>query len=368
MLPLTKPDISFDEVADDIRAILESGRLTRGPYLDRFEESIASYVGTRFAVGTSSATTALHLGLLAAGVGTGDEVLVSDFTFPASGNVIVQLGATPVLVDCLPGRFDLDPADASRKVSERTAAIMPVDPFGQPAEMSEIVALTHRHGIAVVEDAACALGAERSGRRCGAWPLLGCFSFHPRKIVTCGEGGMITTDDAGLAVRLRTLRNHGAVSEGSSVSFETNGYNYRLSEIQAALGLVQLNRIDDIVDGRRTTARCYIEALAGLSEIGVPLSDAQVNCTFQSFVIMLDERIDRDRVVHDLAAQGIESTIGTYALHAQPAFARFGYKPGDLANSWRAYRQSLTLPLVPRMSAEAVAKVVTALKTCLARM
>lgn len=363
MIRLTKPDISFEEVADDVRAILESGILTRGPYLQTFEEAVASYVGTRYSFATTSATTALHLSLVASGIGPGDEVLVSDFTFPASGNVIVQAGAKPVLVDCLAGRFDIDAEDAARKITKHTRAIMPVDPFGQPAELAGIRKLAEANGLMVIEDAACAMGAERDGRRCGAWPGVGCFSFHPRKVPTTGEGGMITTDDEKLAERITLLRNHGGRAGELGFEFVEQGFNYRLSEVQAALGLAQMKRIDAIIADRRRSAQLYQERLKAIPGAAVPLSAAAEHCTFQSFVVLLDDAIDRCAVIKHFVAAGIESTIGTYAMHAQPAFARFGYKPGDLPNSWRAQCQSLTLPLLPRMDPAVVDHVVGMLES-----
>ena len=367
MIRLIKPDIGFEEVADDIRAILDSGMLTRGPYLKRFERMVADYVGTRHAFATTSGTTALHLALAAAGIGEGDEVLVSDFTFPASGNVIVQLGARPVMVDCLPGRFDLDPRDAAAKVTPRTRAIMPVDPFGQPAELGALHEMAARVGITVIEDAACALGAARDGRRCGAWPGASCFSFHPRKVVTTGEGGMITTDDDRLAERIELLRNHGGADGGVGARFVAHGYNYRLSEIQAALGIAQAKRVDDIVADRRRTALGYRERLADLKGVGMPLSADPACCTFQSLVVLLDDHVDRDAIVARLRREEIETTLGTYAMHAHPAFARFGYRAGDLPNAYRAERQSLTLPLLPRMEPALIDRVVAALAAALGR-
>lgn len=366
MIPIIRPDIAFDEVRDDIRAILDSGMLTRGVYVQRLEAMVAEYVGVRYAYATTSATTALHLSLAAMHIGPGDEVLVSDFTFPASGNVIVQAGATPVLVDCLPGRFDLDPADAERKITPRTRAIMPIDPFGQPADMPAVTTLAERHGLRVIEDAACALGAAWQGRRCGAWPGVGCFSFHPRKVVTTGEGGMIVTNDATLGERIEMLRNHGGRRSAVGFVFEENGFNYRLSEIPAALGVAQLRRIGDIIADRRRTALRYRDLLGRL-DLAIPLSAPADSCSFQSFVVLLNDDIDRDGVIARLAEQGIETTLGTYAMHAHPAFARFGYKPGDLPHSLRAERQSLTLPLLPRMGQAPIEKIVNALAQALSK-
>lgn len=363
-LPLIRPDVTFDEVADDLRAILASGRLTSGRYVEAFEAELAATVGVGHAVATTSATTAMHLTLAALGIGPGDEVLVSDFTFPATGNVVVQTGARPVLVDSLPGRFELDPADADRRVTDRTRAILAVDPFGQPADLDALTALAEARGMALIEDAACALGAAVGDRPCGAFGIAGCFSFHPRKVVTTGEGGAVTTDDGALAAHLRRLRSHGgeAVPGAVGLSFVEPGFNYRLSEIPAAIGLAQLRRLGAIVADRRRTAAEFRHRLAGVPGLAVPGEPPGRHFSYQSFVVVLDEHVDRDGLVARLSARGIESTLGTYALHAQPAYARYGYRPGDLPHSWAAQARSLTLPLVPRMPADDVARVVDALE------
>lgn len=361
MLPIIKPDLTFDEVEADIRAILDSGRLTSGRFVADFEAGVAAAVGVAHAVAVTSATTALHLSLAALGVGPGDEVLVSDFTFPATGNVVVQLGAVPVLVDSRADAFALDVAHAASLVTDRTRAIIPVDPFGQPADLFGLGRLAGDHGLALVEDAACALGSWLDGRACGAFPNVGCLSFHPRKVVTTGEGGAITTDDGELADRLRRLRSHGAVPGEVGMQFVDCGYNYRLSELQAALGLAQLRRLDQIISDRQRTARVYIERLQGVEGVRLPRPGPGEIWSFQSLVVMLDDAIDRNAVVRLMAEAGIETTLGTYAMHAHPAFARFGYEPGQLPNSWRAQNQSLTLPLLPSMDPADVDRVVDAL-------
>ena len=365
MLPLIRPDLGFDEVAGDLRAVIESGRLTGGPYLAQCEADLAAAVGVGHAVATTSATTALHLALAAAGVAAGDEVILSDFTFPATGNVVVQLGATPVLADSRPDSFALDPDDVAAKITDRTAAIIPVDPFGQPADVPALRPLARAREIPIVEDAACALGASRPDGNCGQRVLAGCFSFHPRKVVTTGEGGAVVTDDDDLADRLRTLRNHGQVPDGEAFSFVASGFNYRLSETAAVLGLAQLRRLDAIIGDRRRTAARYNALLGDLTGVRVPMASDGHNWSYQSYVVMVDDPIDRDGVVRHMRAQGFETTLGTYALHAQPAFARFGYGPGALPHSWRAQNQSLTLPLIPDMTAAQTEATVAALETAL---
>ncbi len=367
MIPLIKPDISFDEVADDIKAILESGRLTSGPYVAAFEREFADYIGVKYAATTTSATTALHMCLVAYGIGTDDEVLVSDFTFPASGNAIIQTGATPVLVDCMPGRFELDLDDARAKVTPRTRAIMIIHPFGQPVPAAEIQRFADDTNLWILEDAACAVTSNSNGVRCGAVGGAAAFSFHPRKILTTGEGGMITTNDDRLHTTLGILRNHGSKVVDGAMQFVENGFNYRMSELQAALGLAQLKRIDAVVDERRRVAQLYLQRLASLNFVSVPLSGTVQELSFQSFVILLADRVDRDQVISSLKESGIETTLGTYAMHAHPAFSRFGYHPGSLPNSLNAERQSLTLPLVSGMTEDDVDMVVEKLRLAVAR-
>ena len=254
-IPVVVPDVGFDDVEHDLRRILTSGILTTGPYVVDFEKTVAERVGVDYAVATTSATTALHLALTAAEVGPGDEVLLADFTFPATANAVVQTGATPVFVDSCHDNFAMNPEHAQALLSDRTRVIMPVDPFGQPADHSSFERLAAESGAQLIVDAACSLGASRAGRDCGAHGEMGCFSFHPRKVVTCGEGGMVTTDDSSLADRMRLLRNHGSQrTDRRTLEFVKFGFNYRLSEIPAALGLAQMRRIDQILLDRRTTA------------------------------------------------------------------------------------------------------------------
>ncbi len=359
-IPLTRPLVDFADVVEDFGRIVGSGQLTGGAYVAGFEADVAAYVGVAHAVATTSATTALHLALAAAGIADGDEVLVADFTFPASGNAIAQCGARPVLVDCAPGSFLLDLDDAARRITPRTRALMAVDPFGQPCDLPAAAALCEQHGLLLVEDAACALGAAVGDRRCGAFGGAGAFSFHPRKIITTGEGGMVTTGDARLAERLRLLRNHGGVRAEVGMRFEEHGFNYRMSELQAALGRAQMRRLDELLAGRRAAAQAYDRALAGVGAVTVPAAGS-AGATYQSYVLLLADGIDRDAVSLALRAAGIETTLGTYAMHAHPAFAAYGYRPGDLPHAHRAQEQSLTVPLWPGMGEEVVEAVVAAL-------
>ncbi len=366
MIPLTRPILDFEDVAEDFREIFETGRLTGGEFVDRFERIVADYVGARYSIATTSATTALHLALVAYRIGRGDEVLVADYTFPASGNTIAQTGARPVLVDCRRGAFDMDMADARSKVTERTRAVMVVDPFGQPADLPAAAQLCDDYGLALIEDAACALGATRSSERCGGGLGGTCFSFHPRKIITTGEGGMITTDDENLAERCRMLRNHGGSPGSFALKFVECGFNYRMSELQAALGCAQMDKIGGLLAGRRLGAERYVERLQGQDWLSIPAAGT-TGATFQSFVVLLEDTVDREAAGAALRVRGIETTLGTYAMHAHPAFEAYGYRPGDLPHSHRAQHQSLTLPLWPGMPEADIERVTDALVDAVCR-
>jgi dTDP-4-amino-4,6-dideoxygalactose transaminase len=299
-----------------------------GPKVAEFEQLLAGVAGTREAVAVSSGTAALHVAVLALGIGPGDEVLVPAYTFPATANVVALAGATPVLVDVDPVTMNIDPVDAARRVTPRTKAILAVHLFGRPARLEELPA-----GVPVLEDAAGALGARRRDRPCGSLGSLACFSFHPRKIVTTGEGGALTTDDAALAEASRSLRHHGWSEE----DMPAPGFNYRLSDVLAALGIPQLRRFDELYAAYDRSARGYSERLAGLP-VTLPATDPGDRHGWQAYVIQLD---DRDRVMAGLRAAGVQCQIGTYALHRLGAYRDQGAFPGADA----AFERALALPL-----------------------
>ena len=365
-IPLASPWTGEEEL-DEVRSVLASGYLSQGPKVGRFEELVADQVGARHAVATSSCTTAMHLAVAALGIGPGDEVLVPDFTFPATANVVVQQGAVPVLVDVQPGTYNVDPEQLGHHLSDRTRAIMPVHLFGLSADLDPCLAFAHEHGLAVIEDAACALGSTYRSRPCGSMGDVGCFSFHPRKVITTGEGGMVVTDDDALAGRLRLFRSHGGVRAGGRFSFEDTGFNYRLSDVHAALGIAQMRRLPEILSRRRALAGRLTECLDGVPGITPPKEPSWASHVFQAYVAQLDDSIDRDGVIDALAERGIESTIGTYALHAQPFFGRrFGYRPGQLPCSYSAAGHTLALPLYPQMHDAQVDRVAEGLSAVLA--
>ncbi len=356
-IPLIRPRVRFEDVEPGFRKVLESGRLTSGPFAAQFEHEVAAACQTEHAVSTTSATTAIHLALHAVGVGPGDEVAIADFTFPATANAVIQTGATPVMIDSGSADFSMCPSDLEARLTARTAAVVPVDPFGQPADYEEIAAVVAERNIPIIADAACSLGASRSGLQAGAHGDMACFSFHPRKIVTCGEGGMITTDDRELAERLRSLRSHGAVPSTTGMLFTEPGFNYRMSELQAVMGLSQIGQLDQIMADRRDTAQKYDARLSDSEAIQLHLPPRDTLWSYQSYVVVLGEEVNRDRVIVEMRNSSIETTIGTYACHAHPAYEQYGYRPGDLKNSYRFQQQALTLPLLPNMEAELVDRV-----------
>jgi dTDP-4-amino-4,6-dideoxygalactose transaminase len=362
---LALPLVDDDEL-NELRAVLASGHLAQGPKVAEFERQVASYVGAKHAFATTSATTALHLALVVLDVGPGDEVLVPDFTFPATANVVVQQGAVPILVDVDPATFTIDLRDMARKISPRTKAVMPVHAFGLAADMVPIMALARAHGLSVVEDAACAIGTTHGGRRVGGFGHANCFSFHPRKVITTGEGGMITTDDDKLAERIALLRSHGGVRRDGRFTFEAAGFNYRMSDLQAAVGVAQMRKLDGLIARKRQMAARLTELLDGVSGITLPREPSWGGHIFQSFVVLLDQGIDRDAVIALMRQHGVETTLGTYALHAQPFYAReYHYQPGDLPGSYRAFRQSLTLPLYPQLQEPDLERIAVTLRRAL---
>jgi dTDP-4-amino-4,6-dideoxygalactose transaminase len=357
MIRLAVPEIGDEEV-EAVAAVLRSGFLVQGPAVQAFEARMAAAVGTAHAVAVSSGTAALHLALLALDVGPGDEVIVPGFTHPATANVVARAGARPVLVDIDLETFNVDPDAMAHAIGPRTKALLPVHLFGFPVEMDGLLDAAAERNVPVIEDAACALGSSYGGRACGAMGRIGCFSFHPRKVITTGEGGLLTTDDAMLAERLRRLRNHGQVVDAGRGRFVEAGLNYRMTDFQAAMGLAQMDRLPAILARRAEVAQSYSRLLEGWPGVSLPRVPKKGRASWQSFVVLLREGIDRDAVQARLREDGIETTLGAYALAAQPYYRDRPPLPRSLA----AQQRSLTLPLHTRLSDVEVQGVVAALR------
>ncbi len=373
-IPITKPVFGQRE-RELMCAPLDTGWVVQGPYVRRFEEMFAGFTGASHALATTSCTTALHLILAALGIGPGDEVIVPSFTFVASANAVEYAGARPVFCDIDLATFNLDPEAARRAITPRTRAIMPVSLFGLCADLPVIADLAKAHGLRVIEDAACALGARLGASHAGTLATAGAFSFHPRKAITTGEGGMVTTNDPALAELVGKLRNHGAEAtdlerhqrEGGSLlpAFNLLGFNYRMTDIQGALGVAQMERAGEILAARRAAARVYDGLLAGLETVAPPLEPAGFTHAYQSYVVLYTagerpslERLEelnraRNRLMTAMERQGVTVRQGTHAVHTLGYYAaKYGLKPQDFPNSLMADRLSITLPLFAGISAE----------------
>ena len=362
MIRLVVPEMGDDEF-QAVQHVLTSGYLVQGQNVQRFEDMVAAYLDVDHIVAVSSGTAALHLALLALGLGPGDEVIVPDFTFPATANVVAHVGARPVLADINLDTFNVDPTQVTALITSRTRAIMPVHLFGLSATMDEVQALAVQHDLWLIEDAACALGADYHGHKCGTMGVLGCFSLHPRKAITTGEGGLVATRDLELACQLRSLRNHGMVVGPEGAQFVASGLNYRMTDFQGAMGAVQMGKLIRIVERRRALAAVYDAALADMPWIKRPIEPSGSRHIYQSYVVLLDEEVERSEIMTALQREGIECTIGTYACHVQPFFRdRYGFQPGDLPKSFDAFRRALTLPLHGRMSEQDIGVVAQALR------
>lgn len=355
-----------DRELQAISEVLESGNLTQGPKATEFGKLLANYVGTKHGLTASSCTTALHLSLVALGIKSGDEVIVPGFTFPATANVVFQLGAIPVLADIDRNTFCMDPNSLEEAVSEKTRAVIPVHAFGLTADMDAINAIAKKYGLAVLEDAACALGATYRGRKAGSLGDVACFSFHPRKVITTGEGGAITTSDATLFSKLALLSSHGGRKGELYFDFDEPGFNYRLSDLNAAIGIVQMSRLDEILEKRRTFASTYGTLLESFSNVKTPIEPLGYTHSFQSYVVMLETSVNRDQVIRYMRAHEVEVTLGTYALHHQTVFQDQQALAGrSLPNSDLAGSQALTLPLHSQLTVADLERVVSTLNDAL---
>jgi perosamine synthetase len=348
-LRLARPDVGADELAA-VAAVLESGQLTMGPQVASFERAIAVAVGTADAVAVSTGTAALHVAMLALGIGPGDEVIVPAYTFPATANAVELCGARAVLVDVDPETFLVRPELVADAVTPRTRAVFAVHLFGRPVAWEELQTAVPQD-VPVVEDAAGALGACYRGTPCGALGLMGCLSFHPRKIVTTGEGGAVTTDEAELAAAVRRLRHHG-IAAGSPVDIQAPGFNYRLPDVLCALGIPQLARLESLLNARERVAGWYFERLAHL--VGTPTAAEGDRHGWQAYVVSLDRR---DEALAGLREAGIEAQIGTYAVNRLSAYRDRGSFPGADA----AFERALALPFATTMSEDDVDRVCSAL-------
>ena len=383
-IPITKPVFGPEELRA-VQLPLESGWVVQGPYVEQFEQLFSKYTEARFSAATSSCTTALHIAVAALGLKPGDEVIVPAFTWVATANVVEYMGAKPVFCDVDLRTFNIDPAAVETLINERTVGIIPVHLFGLCAEMDKILEMARKSGLWVVEDAACALGAWFEGKHAGTFGDAGAFSFHPRKSITTGEGGMITTEREDLDRLARSLRDHGASRSDlerhtTSSAFLLSdyrylGFNFRMTDIQGSLGCVQMERAEGILEARRALAGVYDDALADIEWLKTPLVPEGYVHGYQAYVTLFRpeeptiENVhrlheERNRVMAGLEEHGIATRQGTHSPILTPLYSeRYDLRPEDFPNSVIADRLTMALPLFPQLKEEEQAEVISRLAT-----
>lgn len=347
---LIKPVVGEEEVRA-IRKVLESGWLAEGSMTKEFENRLAQFTGAKHAIATTNCTTALELALRALHIKHGDEVIVPDFTHPATADVVSWVGAQPVLVDVDFASYNVNIDEVEGAISKKTKCLMPVSWGGNPLNFELLNELREKYGLYIVEDAACSLGSEFAGKKTGAMADMTCFSFHARKLITTGEGGMITTENEELAEEIRLLKKFGMKSTGKKDEFVKIGTNYKLCDILGALGVVQMQKIDKIIDRRIELANNYSELLEDIDFVRPPIRDPKAKHVYQTYAAYLEIEEIRDKVIQDLRKESIETQIGTYSLHLQKAFEN-AKTVGNLNVAEKLYKNLLALPMSHSMTLE----------------
>jgi len=364
MIKLAKPYIPTSAL-ESIKDVLESGNLIQGKYVAGFETLVADYLDMPYVKMVSSGTAALHLALLALGIEKDDEVIVPAFTFPATANVVEIVGAKPVLVDINMSDYCINVELIEQKITSQTKAIIPVHEFGQMADIIPLMRIAKRHDLYVIEDAACALGAEYRNKKSGTYGDVGCFSLHPRKAITTGEGGIVVTHDKKLAHKIELLRNHGAEKQDGHLDFHLPGLNYRMTDFQAALGIPQLEELEQIIDVRKNQALHYDSMFKDTGWIDAPATNSERKHVYQTYHVIVKDK-NRDDIITTLREQGIETNLGAQALHCLTYFAnKYNFKPHDFPNSRIAYTQGLALPLGKHLKKKEIEEVCMKLKDLL---
>ena len=348
-IPVADPYISEDDV-EAVAGAVRNKRLSQGEYVEKFEKAFSDYVKSSHALAVSNGTAALHLALLSVGVESGDEVIVPSFTFVASSNCALYVGARPVFVDIDPRTFNIDPQKIEKVISPKTKAIVVVHYAGQPADLDPILKIAEKHGLHVIEDAAEAHGAVYRSRMAGSIGHVGCFSFYPNKSMTTGEGGMVVTNSRPIAERIQLLRNHGQDSRYHHI---TIGYNYRMTDVQAALGLTQLGKLDLNLRKKQEAAKYYDQLLSSEGDIQTPFVSPEATHTYMFYTVKFPNESLRNRVMQHLSVKGIETRIAFPPVHLQPFYrSLFGYKEGYLPVTEECAKRVLSLPIYPHIRRE----------------
>lgn len=368
MIPLTKPSLGIDEL-ELVKQVFDSGWVAgQGSMNLQLEKEFAAYVGTKYAVCVNNCTAGLHLALLALGIGQGDEVIVPDYTYPATAHAVLYVGAKPVFIDIDKQTYNINQMKIEEKITPRTKAIIIVHLFGQCADMYSIHKIAERYNLKIIEDAACAVGSRYKDRYAGSMSDVACFSFHGRKCITCGEGGIITTNNEKIANKIRSLACFGTESAFDRESnfkvlkFTELGYNYKLSDINAAVALAQLRKSETFINQRNILALYYNKKLSGITGITIPYVEKWNRHAYQSYVCVLDKTVDRTKIILAMKDKGIQCQIGTYALHIQPIY---NYKDMNYPNTTEVYTQSIALPMYYNLTFEQIDEIVLSLKEVL---
>jgi len=362
MIPLSRPDITERE-KEAVLAVLDSNFLSLGPKLREFEEKMAIYVGTRYAIACNSGTSGLHMIVSALGIKDGDEVITTPFSFISSSNCMLFERAKPVFVDIDEKTYNMDTGQIEAKITERTKAILPVHIFGQPVNMHDIRQIAIKHGLYIIEDSCEAIGAEWNGKKAGTMSDAGVFAFYPNKQMTTGEGGIVVTNNEALAKLCYSLRNQGRGIDTQWLNHIRLGYNYRMNDLSAALGIAQLERIDEIIAARQRAADSYMNKLNDVKGVILPTVDERVKMSWFVFVIRFEPWIDRNLVMETLLDRGIGCRPYFTEIHLQPFYREmFGYKEGDFPITERVASGTLAIPFFNNITEEQIDIVVDEIK------
>lgn len=371
-IPLSRPDITAAEKRAVLR-VLETPTLSLGPKLKEFEEKMARFAQRRYAVGVNSGTSALHLIVRSLGIGKEDEVITTPFSFIASANCILYEEAEPVFADIEEESFNIDPKEIVKKITKKTKAILTVDVFGYPAQWNEILRIAKKYKLKVIEDSAEAIGAEYKEKRCGGFGDASMFSFYPNKQITTGEGGVVLTDDKKIAELCRSMANQGReAKKGKWLEHVRLGYNYRLSEMQAVLGIAQMTRVREILQKRKRAAQLYNKKLKDVKGIELPLESTEAERSWFVYVIKLSRKYSkaqRDKIVRFMAKKGIQCGIYFTSIHLQPFYKKeFGYKKGDFPLTESVSSRTIALPFFSNITEKEINIVVRQFKEALVKI
>ena len=374
-IPLMKPWVGIEEY-EILKDVILSGWISQGPKVEKFEKTVASFVGARYAVATNSCTSALHLLLIANGVGKGDEVILPDFTCMADANAIAMAGAVPVFVDIDSETYNIDPEEVEKIITKKTKAVMVIDQIGLPADMDRFINIAKRHNLLLIDDAATSLGAKYKSRHLGGYGISAVFSFHPRKMITTGEGGMIVTDDTKIAETSRILR-----ATGASVSdlerhkakgvilqkYYTSGFNYRMTDIQAAIGIVQMKKLPEILKERNKQAQYYKRAFSKIGELEVPFVPEYASHAFSSYLLKLKKgaKFTPKDIINRMADKNISCRFGIQPLHREPYFSEKKLSDNDFPVTCDVADRSFFIPIFPGLSIRDMDYIVDSIKNIL---